>query len=245
MRSPTRPLQFMAPMKTCSKCGETKNVSEFHRDKRKECGFRPQCKACARAYYQANKEKFAEQQRAYREANREKVAQRHRAYNEANKEKVSEYGRAYRRANRKRIAEKRRAYYQANKEKILERHLARYEAKKEEILERQRDYKKRRYSEDRAYVVVDRLRRRLRSALNGQAKPATTMELVGCSSEKLCAWLEMHFDEGMTWENRSEWHIDHIKPIASFEDPADPACWHWSNLQPLWAEDNLKKGDRC
>ena len=91
--------------------------------------------------------------------------------------------------------------------------------------------------------MVKRLRRRLLHALDGQAKPASTMELLGCSREDLMAHLESQFTEGMTWENRDQWHIDHIRPIASFEDPADPACWHFTNLQPLWAEDNLRKSD--
>ena len=188
--------------KTCTKCGETKAVSEFGKNKASKDGLRPDCKACRR-----------EQQRARHQANREKVLERKRAHYQANKEKICEW---------------QRAHYQANKEKVNERYLA---------------YQKKRYAEDPAYAMVSRLRRRLNNALKGQAKPASTMELVGCSSEKLCAWLEMHFAEGMTWDNRDKWHIDHIKPIASFEDPADPDCWHWSNLQPLWAEDNLRKGD--
>ena len=74
------------------------------------------------------------------------------------------------------------------------------------------------------------------------------MELIGCSKEELIKHLESQFIEGMTWENWSlnGWHIDHIRPISSF-DLSDPAqakeCFHYSNLQPLWAIDNLKKSD--
>lgn len=61
------------------------------------------------------------------------------------------------------------------------------------------------------------------------------------------AHLESKFVEGMTWENRSEWHIDHIRPIASFnyatpDDPEFKQCWSLSNLQPLWAKENMSKG---
>jgi hypothetical protein len=51
----------------------------------------------------------------------------------------------------------------------------------------------------------------------------------------------------MTWENRSKWHVDHIRPCASFNlfDPAQQAaCFHFSNLQPLWAADNIRKSDK-
>ena len=156
-----------------------------------------------------------------------------RAYYEANKQKFVEYRknrdyRAYCQENREKIRAQRRAYRAANRDKVNEYH---------------RVYEKKRRAEDPAFAMVRRLRIRLLKALNGSLKPASTMELLGCSAEKLCAWLEMHFAEGMTWENRDQWHIDHIRPVASFDDPADPACWHWSNLQPLWAEDNLRKGD--
>jgi len=71
------------------------------------------------------------------------------------------------------------------------------------------------------------------------------MELIGCSAEELVAHLEAQFTEGMTWENYGEWHVDHVRPCASF-DLTDPAqqrqCFHHTNLQPLWAEENLTKG---
>ena len=229
--------------KTCSKCGETKDVSEFSKNKRRKGGLQGWCKACERAYRQANKEQIAEKKRAYNQANKEEVAEYHRARYQAKKEQILEQQRAYYQANREKVAERNRAYQQANKEKVADYQRAYRQANKERLAEYQRDYTKKRYAEDPVYAMVLRLRRRLLHALSGQAKPASTMGLVGCSAEKLCAWLEMHFAEGMTWENRSEWHIDHIRPIASFEDPADPECWHWSNLQPMWAEDNMRKGD--
>lgn len=73
--------------------------------------------------------------------------------------------------------------------------------------------------------------------------------LVGYSVEILIKHLESLFLPGMTWENYGKWHIDHIIPISlfSFKDVADPEfirCWSLENLQPLWAADNLKKGNR-
>ena len=71
------------------------------------------------------------------------------------------------------------------------------------------------------------------------------MELTGCSKEDLIKHLESQFTDGMTWENYGEWHIDHIRPCCSFnlEDPEEQkTCFHWTNLQPLWAIDNMKKG---
>lgn len=61
------------------------------------------------------------------------------------------------------------------------------------------------------------------------------------------AHIESLFWPGMSWRNQGRWHLDHIKPCASFNlnDPAQQAaCFHWSNWQPLWADDNLIKSDR-
>jgi hypothetical protein len=71
------------------------------------------------------------------------------------------------------------------------------------------------------------------------------MGLIGCSVPQLRKHLEAQFTEGMTWDNHGEWHIDHIKPCASF-DLTDAEqqleCFNYTNLQPLWASDNLSKG---
>ena len=80
-------------------------------------------------------------------------------------------------------------------------------------------------------------------------KRIKTMELLGCSIETCCQHLESKFQPGMTWENYGQhgWHIDHIRPCASF-DLTDPEqqreCFHYTNLQPLWAEDNIRKSDK-
>jgi hypothetical protein len=92
------------------------------------------------------------------------------------------------------------------------------------------------------------LQRRLLKAVGGSVhKTATTMKLVGCSRTQLRDHLAGLFSDGMTWENYGEWHIDHIQPCASF-DLTDPEqqklCFHYTNLQPLWGQDNLSKGAR-
>jgi hypothetical protein len=81
----------------------------------------------------------------------------------------------------------------------------------------------------------------------GGTKPSSSIELLGCTVEEARAHIERQLLPGMTWENHGEWHIDHVRPIASF-DLTDPeqvrACAHFTNLQPLWAADNLAKGAR-
>ena len=114
-----------------------------------------------------------------------------------------------------------------------------------------RDYM-RNYMADRAGNDIDFklrgvLRARVRAAItrSSGAKSRKTTRLIGCSVPQLRKHLEAQFTEGMTWDNHGEWHIDHIKPCASF-DLTDAEqqleCFNYTNLQPLWASDNLSKG---
>ncbi|MDD5775514.1 MAG: helix-turn-helix domain-containing protein [Candidatus Omnitrophica bacterium] len=88
------------------------------------------------------------------------------------------------------------------------------------------------------------LRGRINKILHGKLKTAGTMKLVGCTPEEFIAHIEKQFQPGMTMENYGEWHIDHIIPCAKF-DLANPdhqkICFHFSNLQPLWAKKNISK----
>lgn len=95
--------------------------------------------------------------------------------------------------------------------------------------------------------ITKRLRGRILSALQGHAKSASTMALLGCSIKQLRRHLENLFSEGMTWENHGKggWDLDHIRPCASFNlrfARQQRKCFHHTNLQPLWASDNYKKG---
>lgn len=111
---------------------------------------------------------------------------------------------------------------------------------------REHDHK---MNNDPGYALRHSLRGRLLAALSrdGAAKNSSVESYLGCSLSELMAHLEGQFLAGMTWANRGHktWHIDHIIPCAAFDhsDPEQVAkCWHYSNLQPMWATDNLKKG---
>jgi len=113
-----------------------------------------------------------------------------------------------------------------------------------------RDYYQERLKNNPAYKVRVRLAIRLNKCLTrrGTVKAATTMKLVGCAIDELMLHLQNQFREGMSWNNYGPiWHIDHIRPCASF-DLTDPeqqkVCFHFSNLQPLFGEENLKKGKK-
>lgn len=90
--------------------------------------------------------------------------------------------------------------------------------------------------------------RRMRKALNGLKDGMSWEMLVGYNLTELKQHLEGLFTSGMTWENYGEWHIDHIKPVSSFNfdtiNNEFNKCWSLDNLQPLWAKDNLSKSDK-
>jgi len=110
---------------------------------------------------------------------------------------------------------------------------------------------KKRKKNDPAFKALCNLRRRfsdiMKSTKNGGT--ARMSQLIGCTTQELANHLEKQFTEGMSWDNYGfyGWHVDHIKPCASFnhDDEAQVRqCWHYTNLQPLWAEDNLAKSDK-
>lgn len=131
-------------------------------------------------------------------------------------------------------------YYQANKEKQKESVRLRREKNPDKI----REYKNRPECRIRK-SQAKRIRKAL--AVTGTAKTYKTLDLVGCTAPELKKHLEGQFAEGMTWDNYGleGWHIDHIKPLSSFDltdIEQQKICFHFSNLQPLWAADNLAKG---
>ena len=103
-------------MKKCSKCGETKELVEFSRDKRSKDGRRSKCKMCEKQYYQANREK----KKKYYQENHEKILERRKQHYQENREKIIEQQKQYRKENREQILEQKRQYHQANREKFAE-----------------------------------------------------------------------------------------------------------------------------
>ena len=99
--------------------------------------------------------------------------------------------------------------------------------------------------------ILKSLRCRLLKALDWQSssKSASTMTLLGCSVDEFRKHLESLWKPGMNWDNYGlyGWHIDHIRPCASFDltkPEQQKKCFHWTNLQPLWAKINLEKGSK-
>ena len=92
---------------------------------------------------------------------------------------------------------------------------------------------------------VELLRRRLSEFIKSTSR--REVHLFGCSAHFMRRHIESQFKRGMTWENRKEWHIDHIRPCASFEfvEKSDALiCFNWKNLRPVFASVNARKGSK-
>lgn len=139
---------------------------------------------------------------------------------------------------------KRREYYLKNRHKFSKY----YYKNKKRINENTRLYLKNKRKLDPIYRVKINLRRRLHNFIKGKDKTYKTLELLGCSMDELKLYIESKFTDGMSWENYGlyGWHIDHIIPCSKFNfsnEEEQKKCFHFTNLQPLWAKDNIIKGN--
>jgi hypothetical protein len=204
--------------KTCARCGATETSKWF---------TGPMCRKCYRA--QPHVKEIEKQSRLKRIDHYRQVAKQ---YQNDNQLSVSAKNKKWYESNKKAVALLKKAYKSNNREKI-----SAYE----------KDYSLSRRLKDKEFKIRCNLRSRLSKALKGIGKESSFKEYIGCSIEELKKHLESQFQPNMSWDNYGKygWHIDHIKPLASF-DLTDPdefkkAC-HYTNLQPLWAKDNLSKG---
>jgi hypothetical protein len=201
--------------------------------------------AIDRKYRQVNKNKISAKRREYYQKNKEEIAAKKREYRQQNKEKLAAYDREYRQENKEKIAAYNREYGQEHKETIAVKKREYGQEHREEINARNRKRRK----NDPEYNLICRLRCRMSYAVKAAGldkKCASSIELLGISPQGLVEWLEEQFTEGMTWENRSDWHVDHIIPCDAFDltvDENQRICFWYKNLQPLWAEENIQKSN--
>jgi hypothetical protein len=236
-------------MKTCSRCKKERSIKEFYA---KPGGHVSHCKQCRREhnarYYLSKREQKIRQAREYVVANKEKVYERQKRYRAKNKEAIKAKQKKYYEENREALNRRSREYHQEHTEELKQ--AGKEYSKRPLVAERRREYmrnyEKQRKQSDQSYRLSRVFRVRVREALAGRCKHFNTSELIGCSVEELKKHIESQFEPGMTWKNHTfrGWHLDHRIPCASFDlsiPEQQKQCFHYSNLQPLWAGDNLRK----
>jgi len=181
--------------------------------------------------YKWNYKKYREQKLAYYRQNREKILAQVKARHLANPAPGRARAKKQREQNREKFLAYLKDWRQKNKARASEQ-VRLCHAKKRQS--------------DPLYKLQLRLRWRLWSVVRGiKGYTRKTSELLGCSLTELKNWLEKQFQPGMSWDNYGEWHIDHIIPCAAFNfanESEQKACFHYKNLQPLWARENASKG---
>lgn len=241
----------MMTAKVCSKCKVEQSVEEFCVDRKRKDGRYPYCKACRRSAYQANKSVILEDRKAYYQANQEKVKQTVSVYRKNNKAAISLKAKEY----SKRNVERQRAYYKEYRARNLERVREREriyarenkEARYKKSLPYQKDWSRKRRKSDPLFAIKDRVRVKINQSLRSikKRKSQGTQKYLGCTWSELAIHIERQFAINMNWQNRDQWHIDHILPVASAKTIEELIpLLHFTNLRPLWAKDNLEKSDK-
>lgn len=142
-----------------------------------------------------------------------------------------------------------KTYLEKYSEQLKYRKKKYYLENKEKIREYKREWERKRRNDGSLFKIKQLIRHRINVFFKTRKtnKNNKTFDIIGCSPEFLKEYIEKQFKEGMTWDNYGiyGWHIDHIIPLSSAKDEEETyKLCHYTNLQPLWAQENLSKGDR-
>ncbi len=225
--------------KICNNCKIEKPLGEFYTNYNKPKG---QCKICEKGRNKQYKNDNKKKLKYIREENKSIKKEYNKQYREENKDKIKEYQKSHNSIPT--IKERKKEY---NK---IYRDIPENKNKK-------RENEKEKYHSDPEYKLLKCLRIRLLIALKNKSKSANTKKLLGCTIPELMIHLEKYFyprkgtGEEMTFDKFGYYgiHIDHHRPCASFKNLSESPeqqreCFHYTNLRPLWMEDNLSKSDK-
>jgi len=224
----------MSEKKICTQCGLEKELIKFEKRSASKDGHNASCKVCRSNYYIQRKEQRKKYNEDYYKNNVEHLQEYASGYYHKNQEHMQQYSREYYKKNREARVQYSKDYSKNNRKAINE-------------------YIKNKSDKDINFKLNRRIRATINTEINRSRNKNTksykTLELLGCSISEARSYLESKFLEGMSWDNHGlkGWHIDHIKPLASF-DLTDPEqqkqAFHYTNLQPLWWRENLQKGNK-
>lgn len=196
-------------------------------------------------YYRDHKIHKNRLSKKYHSAHREQIALKSKKYREGHKKEAADYQKQYRQDNATRLAIQKKLYSQKNQKHIAD-HKKEYRQRNQLKITISRTEKRKTNIQFR---LAGNLRSRLTLALKRKSKSGSAVRDLGCTIPELKFYLEGQFQDGMTWANWSlfGWHIDHKVPLDFF-DLTDREQFlqavHYTNLQPMWAKENLEKSNK-
>lgn len=223
--------------KFCSKCKIEKEYSFFSFRKGTPDSW---CKSC----YLVNTKRYSK-------LNKENIALRKKEYALKNKDHIKNYQKEYSKKNKEYIVKKQKEYHLNKKDSKVIYDKNYYSLNKYKKSHQNKVWRKNKKQTDPIFRFKCNISKQFWQVLskntgkNGQ-KTLDILNSLGYTLNVLKLHLQNKFLEGMSWDNYGKWHLDHIKPVCSFnfssiQDEEFKLCWRLENLQPLWAIDNLKK----
>jgi hypothetical protein len=235
--------------KWCGHCKQFKPLERFGASKQTWDSLRPTCKDCLHQHNMETKAERTEYNKKYWEATKDAQKEKSKVWRENNKERAKAYMKKWLEDNK-----------EHKKQKDAEYRIKNWDKRKAQTAAwKKQDYQNLKTDESRKlefanHKIKHNTSRRIREIL-GQNKSDSCMQYVGCDLDKLRILLESQFKDGMTWNNYGEnaeggktraWHIDHKLPCNCFDltnEVHRRACFHYTNLQPLWWHENIQKKD--
>lgn len=230
--------------KHCIYCNTTKQTTEFYKDNSSKDGIKIRCKQCDYIYQQSYHKKRKAQKLLEKQSKTSKLCKICKvdkpfiAFNKSNAIKDG-YKTICIQCNNNAIAER--------KQKRKEQTIANIPKQKAKQLKYMAIYTREKRNKDPLFKLKNDIRSIIGQCLrnNGYTKHSKTYSILGCSFEQFFNHIEQHFVEGMSWDNRNQWHIDHIVPISFGTNETEILLLnHYTNLKPLWAVDNIIKSNK-
>ena len=224
----------------CLECQKEKSKEKYYRNRDKILEQK-------RKYQKENRESRIEYQKQYRSKNKDAISKRNKDWADKNRDRIKSNTEKYYRDNKEKRLQYAKYYREKNRDRILQEKKDHYQKNKDKFNQYKRAEYKRRSKEDPSYIAVRFMRKCIYRVLSSKTKECASVKY-GYERSDLVLHIEKQFTKGMSWENYGKWHIDHITPVSQFIregvfDPLKINCL--SNLRPVWASVNLKKGDRA
>lgn len=223
--------------KICTKCKKNKSLENFYFRKNLN-KYETRCRECIKKekklWEEKNKEKHKQQSKIWKQNHKEETKQYNKEYKLKNKEKLDKQNAEYREKNREKCCNATKLYYKNHKQKVNRK---------------RSEYSKRKRQEDYIYKLKEQIRKMINNSFrrNGHTKKEKTEQIIGCKLDYFTNYLLETFKNnyGYEWDNKEKVDIDHIIPLskAKTEEEIIKLC-HYTNLQLLKHNDNLKKGNK-